>query len=64
MLLTLYMRAVLIAEIVELAQNDLKIDSQDIFSFGFSNVGFWVFYLTGKGLVNAGIFRLGAGKAT
>ena len=33
-----------------------------IFSVGFSNVGFWVGYLTGKGLVNAGIPCLGGWK--
>ena len=52
-----------LSEIVALAKNDPKVDSQNIFAVGFSNGGFWVFYLTGKGLVNAGVSHYGVWKA-
>ena len=52
-----------LSEIVALAKNDPKVDSQNIFAVGFSNGGFWVCYLTGKGLVNAGVSHYGVWKA-
>ena len=52
-----------LSEIVALAKNDPKVDSQNIFAVGFSNGGFWVCYLTGKGLVNAGVSQYGVWKA-
>ena len=52
-----------LSEIVQLARNDPKIDSKNLFAVGFSNGGFWVCYLTGKALVNAGVSHYGVWKA-
>ena len=52
-----------LSEIVDLMKNDPKVDKYKIFAVGFSNGGFWVCYLTGKAMVNAGVAHYGVWKA-
>jgi dienelactone hydrolase len=42
-----------LSEIVEVAKQDKKIDSKNIFAVGFSNGGYWATYLAGTKQVNA-----------
>ena len=42
-----------LSEIVEVAKQDIKIDSKNIFAVGFSNGGYWATYLAGTKQVNA-----------
>ena len=52
-----------LAEIVDLMKQDPKIDKNNIFAAGYSNGGFWVCFLTGNALVNAGVSYYGVWKA-
>ena len=42
-----------LSEIVEVAKQDKKIDSKNIFAVGFSNGGYWAIYLSATKQVNA-----------
>ncbi len=52
-----------LTEIVGLAKSNPKVDTNNLFAVGFSNGGFWVRFLTGKSLVNAGVSHYGVWKA-
>lgn len=52
-----------LTEIVGLAKSNPKVDTNNLFAVGFSNGGFWVCFLTGKSLVNAGVSHYGVWKA-
>lgn len=50
-------------QILELMQNDSKIDGKNLFAVGFSNGGYWASFLAGRGKVNAGSSHYGVWKA-
>ncbi|MEC7490229.1 MAG: dienelactone hydrolase family protein [Pseudomonadota bacterium] len=52
-----------LVEIVELMGTNPKVDKNNLFAVGFSNGGFWVCFLTGRGKVNAGVSHYGVWKA-
>ena len=52
-----------LSEIVELMKTDPKIAKKNVFAVGYSNGGFWVCYLAGKGKVSAGVSFYGVWKA-
>ena len=52
-----------LSEIVDLIRNDPNVDNKNIFAVGFSNGGFWVCYLAGTSMVNAGASHYGVWKA-
>ena len=52
-----------LAEIVDLMKKDPRVDKNNVFAVGYANGGFWAGFLTGKGLVNAGVSYYGVWKA-
>ena len=51
-----------LSEIVDLMKRDPKVDKNNIFAAGYSAGGFYVCFLTGKAMVNAGVAHYGVWK--